>query len=76
VPETEALFFVKNSKKTDKYEKVLKKSVDLNSLEILGISAVENGKTSILNLKTPLFRGNVKKSPSTSGRKIEIYKKA
>lgn len=52
---------MKNSKKTDKYEKVLKKSVDLNSLEILGISAVENGKTSILNLKTPLFRGNVKK---------------
>ena len=67
---------MKNSKKTDKYEKVLKKSVDLNSLEILGISAVENGKTSILNLKKPLFRGNVNKSPSTSGRKIEIYKKA
>ena len=41
---------MKNSKKTDKYEKVLKKSVDLNSLEILGISAVENGKTSILNM--------------------------
>ena len=76
MPETEALFFVKNSKKTDKYEKVLKKSVDLNSLEILGISAVENENASILNLRSPLFGGNVKKSPSTSGRKIEIYKKA